>query len=135
MPSPFPGMDPYLEDPARDFHTRFLVALADTVEPRVAPQFEVSIEERVYVSQTGLASPQRFVPDLIVTRPAERALAPTTVGSSGGVVSPSVLVERISDEEIRERYLEIRDARSQRVVTIIELLSPSNKQSGSASQS
>jgi hypothetical protein len=35
MRSPFPGMNPYLEQPAfwSSFHTRLMVAIADTVAP------------------------------------------------------------------------------------------------------
>ncbi|MBV8886966.1 MAG: DUF4058 family protein [Chroococcidiopsidaceae cyanobacterium CP_BM_RX_35] len=33
MPSPFPGMDPYLEQPAlwSSFHSRLIVAIADAI--------------------------------------------------------------------------------------------------------
>ena len=50
MPSPFPGMNPYLEHPAlwSKVHKRLIVALADSVAPQLRPKYIVDIEERVY---------------------------------------------------------------------------------------
>lgn len=49
MPSPFPGMDPYLEDPSRraDFHPTFIVALRRRLSRLVSPNFRVDIQEYV----------------------------------------------------------------------------------------
>ncbi|MFB2893697.1 DUF4058 family protein [Aerosakkonemataceae cyanobacterium BLCC-F50] len=50
MPSPFPGFDPYLENP--DFwpevHNRLIVALADSLVPQVRPKYEVAIGKIIY---------------------------------------------------------------------------------------
>src|SRR4029078_4003489 len=51
------------------------------------------------------------------------AAATTTVTAPAQVTLPSVDVERLS-------FLEIRDRRDRRLVTVIELLSPANKYSG-----
>ena len=50
--SPFPGMDSYLEEPARwpGVHTRLITLIADTLAPQLAPVFTVAIEERVYIT-------------------------------------------------------------------------------------
>ncbi|MEI7769214.1 MAG: DUF4058 family protein, partial [Chloroflexales bacterium] len=50
MPTPFPGMDPYLEQPAiwPDFHNSLIVALRDDLAPRLRPRYYVAIEERTY---------------------------------------------------------------------------------------
>lgn len=52
MPSPFPGMDPYLEHPALwpGFHSRVIVGLADLLGPRLRPRYDVEVEERVCLS-------------------------------------------------------------------------------------
>ncbi|HEY9795410.1 MAG TPA: DUF4058 family protein [Leptolyngbyaceae cyanobacterium] len=41
MPSPFPGMDPYLEQPAfwSSFHSRLVVAIASAIEAMLDPQY------------------------------------------------------------------------------------------------
>ncbi len=50
MPSPFPGMDPYLEHPELwpEVHNRLIVAIADTLAPQLRPKYRVAIEKRVY---------------------------------------------------------------------------------------
>ncbi|MEI7643913.1 MAG: DUF4058 family protein [Chloroflexales bacterium] len=55
MPIPFPGMDPYLEQPAiwPDLHNRLIVTLADDLAPRLRPRYYVSIEERTYTVEPG----------------------------------------------------------------------------------
>src|SRR4051794_30618099 len=62
MPSPFPGMDPYFEQPDvwHDFHETFLTHLRDTLVPRVSPEYTVNLEARVYVCELA-ASERRFV--------------------------------------------------------------------------
>jgi hypothetical protein len=49
MQNPFPGMNPYLEQPGLwpQGHNRLIVAIADTTTPQVAPKYRVSIEERI----------------------------------------------------------------------------------------
>src|SRR4051812_27477842 len=53
MPSPFPGMNPYLEqsDLWQDFHDRFVPALSDALSPQVSPHFIVKIEEHIYIHE------------------------------------------------------------------------------------
>ena len=53
MPSPFPGMNPYLEQPAfwSSFHTRLMVAIADTVAPQLRPNYYIEVETRTYQDQ------------------------------------------------------------------------------------
>lgn len=52
MPTPFPGMDPYLEHPNlwRDVHHRLIAALADDLAPRLRPRYRVKVEVRVYAA-------------------------------------------------------------------------------------
>ena len=52
MQNPFPGMNPYLEQPElwHQVHNRLIVAIADELTPQIAPKYRVSIEERVYTS-------------------------------------------------------------------------------------
>ena len=51
MASPFPGMDPYLEQPAfwSSFHTRFMVAIADELDSQIFPKYYVDVETRTYL--------------------------------------------------------------------------------------
>jgi hypothetical protein len=128
MPSPFPGMDPYLEHPALwpDVHQRLIVALADSLGPTLRPRYRVAVEERVYV--TDVEGPL-FIgrPDVSVVN----AGPPTGMGTSAPIalVEPRVVEVPLPDR-IREGYLEVRDIATGQVVTMVELLSPTNKRAG-----
>jgi hypothetical protein len=51
MVSPFPGMDPYLEQSAfwASFHSRLIVAIADAVAPQILPKYYIEVETRIDV--------------------------------------------------------------------------------------
>lgn len=129
MSSPFPGMDPFLEEPSEwgDFHSRFINAISEYIAEIVAPNFIVRIEKYVYI--VPLDDPdvrQSIVPDVyVVTLPRQ------TPGSlAAEAIKEPTLIEPLYEEEIRERFIEIRDAANREVVTTIEALSPFNKASG-----
>jgi hypothetical protein len=50
MPSPFPGMDPYLEQPTLwpSLHFRLIGAIAAAIEPQLSSQYYVEVETRTY---------------------------------------------------------------------------------------
>jgi hypothetical protein len=53
MPSPFPGMNPYLErdDLWHDFHERFLQLAAEVLGNRVKPHYVVRIDEHIHIHE------------------------------------------------------------------------------------
>lgn len=126
MPTPFPGMDPYLEQPAiwPDLHNSLIVVLRDDLAPRLRPRYYVSIEERTYTVEPGdLMLAGRA--DVAVVGPARSASAPALeLAESGGVM---VVVDM--PDQIRETYLEVRSATGE-VITLVEILSPTNKRAG-----
>jgi hypothetical protein len=127
MPSPFPGMNPYLEHPDRwsTVHNRLIVALADLLTSQLLPKYQVDIEKRVY-EVVGTNSLLVGRPDVTVqrSRSGDPALA-TNVAVS--VPAQPVQVALPMLEEVREAFLEIKEAATQLVVTTIEILSPTNK--------
>lgn len=131
MPSPFPGMDPYLErrNVWPDVHSALIVATRDALAPQVAPAYYVAIEERTYIVALDSAE---FIgrPDVaIVTAPTEaRPTSEAETATAVASVAQTVVLPQF--EAVRERYLEIRDVQTYAVVTAIEMLSPSNKAPG-----
>jgi len=123
MPSPFPGMDPYLEHPEvwPGVHTRLVSDAAALLQPRLrARGYYVDIGERIW-----LARPQRPVyPDLTVARQAR----PRPPRQPVAVAEPDepVRIARM-EVQVREPYLVIHRADGAEVVTGIEVLSPTNK--------
>ncbi|MDF5721336.1 MAG: DUF4058 family protein [Rhizonema sp. PD37] len=130
MPSPFPGMNPYLEHPSlwAGIHHRLITAIANDLAPKLRPKYIVAIEERVY-EVNGDTSLLVGVPDVSVQSSLFLARA---TESNLAVVSPTMPMDVLlpMPEILTEAYLEIRAVETEEVVTIIEVLSPKNKQVG-----
>lgn len=128
MPSPFPGMDPYLEDPAiwPDFHLRLITYIADALQPEIRPRYHAHIGERLYV----VRPPRSIYPDAFITR-RKPARVPAGHASEATLEPDTPVLIPLPPEEIREVYIEIIDvAHDGQVVTVIEVLSPANKTPG-----
>lgn len=134
MPSPFPGMDPYLEAPTLwpEVHSRLIVGMADILGPALLPDYYVAIEQRTYLNLPD-ESVLIGIPDVAIT--ASTPGSPEELPPAGRLATlsrpnePQTVTVPLA-EEIRERYLEIRETATGTVVTAIELLSPSNKRPG-----
>ena len=126
MPTPFPGMDPSLEHPVLwpSVHVRLIVTIGDQIAPLLRPRYVVSVEERVFLDRPE----EDRVPDAWIQR-AQQGFSPANPQGQPRGATPVVLeVERL---EIREHYLEILDLyRDKKVVTVVEMISPTNKRSG-----
>ena len=131
MPSPFPGMDPYLEAPSiwPDVHHELMSVMRGRLNELLRPRYVVRIEERVYVSDENDPGRRVIVPDLRIAH-GVRTSQPPADSTSIATVEP-IVVTTMVEEEIREARLEIVDPRAGRVLTIIEVLSPANKVPGS----
>src|SRR5690606_21442611 len=125
MPSPFPGMDPYLEAHWRDVHTRVMVYAVDEIQAQLPGGLIARVEEGVTVDEEDAS--RSIAPDVQVV---EQPLAGSGAGG-GTAVAERVATEPIHvavDERPTPRHIEILDTSSgNRLVTAIELLSPSNK--------
>jgi len=129
MPTPFPGMDPYLEQTSLwpDVHNRLIVSLADDLTPHLRPHYYVSIEERTYRQDPGgLTFSGRA--DITVVDPSSANIreSPPVYATPPG----SVTVTLPLSDEITETYLEVRSVDNGRIVTTLEILSPTNKRPG-----
>ncbi len=128
MPSPFLGMNPYLENPAlwSEVHSLLIAAIANSLNPILRPQYRVAIEQRVYQT-SATDSILVGIPDVAV-----QVSQKTTNSETGNiaVAAPTVTSTNVTipmPETIRESYLEVRDVATREVVTVIEVLSPKNK--------
>jgi hypothetical protein len=126
MPSPFPGMDPYLEDPFfwHQVHSRLIVALSNDLGGKLRPKYYAAIETRTYL-EDGPESIFVGIPDAIVFSSAQAATQ-TTATLTLPTAQPQK-VRLVEPVEVKERYLEIRKVGSHEVIAAIELLSPKNK--------
>lgn len=131
MPSPFPGMNPYLENSAlwSEVHNLLIVAIFDALNPQLRPKYRATIEQRVYQT-TGEDSLLVGIPDVAVQR-QQKTTKPETANVA--VTSPPVQAVTVTvptPGTVRESYLEVREVTTREVVTVIEVLSPKNKRAG-----
>lgn len=128
MESPFPGMDPYLQQYWRDVHHSLITYARDQLQPNLPTELRARVEERVFV-ESEETEYRAFYPDVHVV---ERGARPQPVPApKSDVAVDDPLVIHLDDEPLSQGYIEIIDAGSgSRVITVIELLSPSNKAPG-----
>ncbi|MGO8749809.1 MAG: DUF4058 family protein [Thermoguttaceae bacterium] len=138
MPSPFPGMAPYLEawDIWPDFHDALAGEIRRELNRVLPPPYYARMEMRPEVGIVGDEVHRTIVPDIAIVRPRGPSVATTR---EGGLTlaeeprvesSPSVWM-RISNEPLRHHFIEIRDpAHGHALVTLIEIASPTNKRPG-----
>ncbi|MGB0388801.1 MAG: DUF4058 family protein [Ardenticatenaceae bacterium] len=130
MPLPFPGMDPYLERRTlwTDVHLTLINTIRLALVPALAPRYYVAAEERTYISASGPNDSSNLVgyPDVAVIGPPQ-PITSTTNHSPLAVMDYPLTVKTPTSTQVRQRYLEIKDTEDDKVITVIEVLSPKNK--------
>ncbi|MBM4072167.1 MAG: DUF4058 family protein [Planctomycetes bacterium] len=124
--SPFPGMDPYLEDPAfwRDFHLSFVYWWREAIAELLPDPYEARLDESVNLVQMSPEVVKLIFPDVALSR-GPRTTRPTPAG--GTALLEPVVVPHEFLEEVRQARVEILHRPDRSLVTVLELLSPTNK--------
>ena len=140
VPSPFPGMNPFMEH--SDFWTTVHFLMIGAMPHRLAAQvrsgFLVHVDSHVWIhelvdDEEGRGSGKRLLGrgDAFISKVGASTEADFVSSEAAtAVLTPArrILIPTVDIE--RQHYLEIRDKRSREIVTILELLSPANKNSG-----
>lgn len=129
MPSPFPGMDPWLELPWRDVHASIIIYIRNQLQSQLPEPLVARAEEEVLVDVPD--QPPRLVrPDVTVAEEQPDKGGTAILVPPVSVAKPFLV--RVAETEV-DRHVEIVDlASAERVVTAIEVFSPANKLSGRA---
>jgi len=130
MPSPFPGMNPYLERAGvwRKFHHHFITTAMTHLAAQLDPRYLVDIETQLYIHEPPADRRFRDTADGSVADSSSRASQ--SGGAAPAAVAP-VYVTILDEVEIEKVHsVLIRDADGNEVVTVVELLSRSNKYAG-----
>jgi hypothetical protein len=131
MPSPFPGMDPYLESPDwfPDLHDTLIIHMKGMLQRSLPPSYYAQSKNRFWLEH----SQRHADPGVDVVQSAEK---PRRRGRGGVAVAEArtggplvVTVDTIVNGPFKQSFLEIRrrDGKQIRLVAAIEILSPSNK--------
>ncbi len=138
--SPFPGMDPYLEAPDiwPDFHDGLAAAIRGELNRLLPPPYYARLQSRPelgIVMDEGLT--RRIVPDgTVIRRELREAAVPYVAGFAPVLELPRTesspgIDFRLMSDTLLHRFVEIRSsARNHKLVTLIEIVSPSNKLPG-----
>jgi hypothetical protein len=139
MPSPFPGMDPYIEASGlwEDFHNHLVEHIAMQLADIAPERYVVRTGERSYLVlvQSEGKKEHPFLPDVSIA--ATRGRKKGSKKSSTAVAEPAIekkqhVLRAFIEEEHRETFVEIYETGSElHLVTSIEVLSPSNKRPNS----
>ncbi len=125
MPSLFPGMDPYLEgDVWATFHVQFGAEIARQQAPK-APRYIARAERRFIVESLDDLSIEidEVLPDIEIRRTEDR----TPPEPRQAAVAAPLEIATVVPSRVSHIWIEIRDAKNRKLVTAIEILSPTNK--------
>jgi hypothetical protein len=124
MPSPFPGMDPWLEDPAvfPDLHDALIQRIKEALNAVMPPGYVATTRNRVWVDDE-----LRREPDVSLYG---REQPPESTGDTVTLPGLVAIGRRRSSDPLEEPYLEILSNRGKRLVTAVEVISLANKRAG-----
>ncbi len=132
MPSPFPGMDPYIESSGRwgDFRGGLAGIMRAVLNERLPSRYLAEIDQYVLVEGSGEKGRRQVAPDVYVgdAGEGEWPAAATAVIAAPATVSLPLVARR------RRKRVQIVDRDANRVVTAVEVLSPTNKAAGDERQ-
>jgi hypothetical protein len=121
-------MDPYLEQFWGDVHTRLILYSCDQLQTSLPGDLRARVQERVFVESPADVG-RSIYPDVRVVEQGHGKRAAAGRRRGAAVAEPVVI--RLTDEPVTEHFIEILDiSTGRRLVTVIEVLSPSNKRPG-----
>ena len=128
MPSPFPGMDPYLEAQAnwQDFHAGLMTYLRDQVAEALPEDYVARMEQQVRLEAPDEET-EVIRPDVLVARQRDSLQSAEQRAGVATLEPVAVPFPQTHPTFIRQRRVEIRRLPEMSLVTVIEVLSPDNK--------
>jgi hypothetical protein len=129
MDSPFPGMDPYLEDPAfwADFHITFIGCWREAIAEVLPDAYEARLDETIHVVPVAEDVIKLIYPDVAVSRSRKQPRKRARGVDAGTALLEPVVIPHEMVQEVRQTRIEILHRPGRKVVTILEALSPTNK--------
>ncbi|MBN1283793.1 MAG: DUF4058 family protein [Anaerolineae bacterium] len=130
MLSPFPGMDPYIEQPALwpGFHSLLAAEILKQLNAVLPDEYYADLEARIEIGVMGLEDPPAFRPDVAVI---ESPRIPVIPGGASIAAAP-LETRTLLKEEMKVTAVRVLRRPEDRLVAVIEILSPINKRKGNS---
>jgi len=134
MSNPFPGMNPYLEGILwSDLHNRLADSISEKIIPLIRPKYQALVEPYVVKSDLSAMGLSIFYPDIAVVKDAVKE--PMVIyGNAPQITEANLSIPIQTPIEVKIPVIEIRDLKSKKLITVIEVLSPANKYGASFRQ-
>jgi hypothetical protein len=127
MNSPFPGMDPYLEQHWADVHHNLITFAQGMLNDKLPRDLRARAQERILVELPSHDRP--YYPDVRVVENEPKGPRGSAVATADATFTEPMEVPFLEPET--QGFLEIvESAPERRVITVLEILSPSNKYAG-----
>ncbi|MCB0584994.1 MAG: DUF4058 family protein [Phaeodactylibacter sp.] len=131
MPSPFPGMDPYLEGYLwPDVHNGLAFVIKEQLVPLVSPGYVVRTDTYIVRDTSPEEDVGIMYPDVDILNRKQKLQEPEETYqslSTSPPTPPTISIPFLQPIEVRIPVVEIRDRKDNRLITAIEILSPVNK--------
>ena len=126
MPSPFPGMDPYLEGELwTTVHAQLAAEYVRQLVPKLRPRYVALMEKRFVLElpeEVSVATADLY-PDVGVADTGQ----PASENAAADILAAPLRLATVMPSPVPQFSVEIRDTADRQPVTAIEILSPSNK--------
>jgi hypothetical protein len=129
MANPFPGIDPFVENQNywSDFHHTFINYCREALNDRLPDHYEARIDERVSLVDVSRDDRKQFLPDVAVSQVNRPVNQTSVLNVPGAVFTEPVSIPLTYLDEETEVYIEILHREDRSLVTVVEILSPTNK--------
>lgn len=133
FPSPFPGMDPYLEDTHiwSGFHHSLAEEIKAALNANIGPKYYADVDVHTVFEEVGIATAKTVYPDVGVfepTTPGARMVAPGAALTMTTMTIPPAPMQRlVLSAQIKLRSVRVFVTETDELVTSVEILSPYNK--------
>jgi hypothetical protein len=130
MNSPFPAIDPYVEAQGRwrDLRARLITYCGDALNEVLPENYVAQIEEQIRLVSSDAVVAVLYA-DIVVGREPRRQPEPSVHRATSPMTIEPVTIPLVKGdvEEVRDSWIEIRRLPELDLVTVIEILSPTNK--------
>jgi len=123
-------MNPWLEGHWPGVHFRLIAYLADAIAAKLPDDLTARPEEGVSISAEGCDQPHQFRADITIKESWQEGVPPAWApGDDAELEARAAIPTIVQVAPMTERWVEIREANG-RLITVIEILSPGNKNGG-----